>query len=114
MAKYFTDEETAGMQDKVVAAIDYARELCGFPLVLKSGFRTKEHNEKIGGAPDSAHCAGLAADLGAPLDPTLREKMIWALCVSGFKRIESATRHIHADMDDERKPSPCFWVGVSK
>jgi len=34
-----------------------------FPVVVNSGYRTPEHNQRIGGRPNSRHKFGLAADI---------------------------------------------------
>lgn len=108
--KYFTDEETEGMQADTCFKLDRAREFYGFQINLTCGYRDPEHNARVGGKPDSAHLAGKAADMKAPSDPFMREKLAWALGAAGFKRVESAPKHFHADTDDS-KPTPCFWQG---
>lgn len=108
--KYFTDEETTGMSDDLCFKLDRAREFFGNPIVLTCGYRSPERNAAIGGVPNSAHTKGLAADVKAPVDPFQREKMMWAFGAAGFRRVESAPRHFHVDVDDT-KPIPCFWLG---
>lgn len=110
---YFTDDEIKGIQDDVCYKLDRARELFGSPIVITCGYRSPEHNAEIGGVPESAHTKGLAVDIKAPIDPFQREKLVWALGVAGFRRVESAPRHFHADTDDT-KPIPCFWQGDDK
>jgi uncharacterized protein YcbK (DUF882 family) len=39
------------------------RDHLGKPITITSGFRSKEHNLKIGGALDSFHVRGMAADI---------------------------------------------------
>jgi uncharacterized protein YcbK (DUF882 family) len=43
------------------------------PLEIGSGYRTKEHNKKIGGAADSMHLYGLAIDLHTPSGVSLEQ-----------------------------------------
>lgn len=107
---YFTDEETKGLMDDVCFKLDRARELFGNPIVITCGYRTPEHNAEIGGVPGSAHTKGMAVDIKAPVDPFQREKLCWAFGAAGFKRVESAPRHMHVDTDGS-KPIPCFWQG---
>ena len=38
----------------------------GKPLVINSGYRTKEHNARIGGVPNSQHIHGRAVDFRIP------------------------------------------------
>lgn len=110
--KYFTDEETKGMLPDICFKLDRAREFFGFPMVLTCGYRTPEHNAEIGGVPDSAHVKGMAADIKAPIDPQMREKMMWSFGAAGFRRVESAPKHFHVDItSDGSKTSPCWWIG---
>ena len=115
MGKYrhFTDDESAGVYSDLMNRLDDARDLCGFPIVMTCGYRSPDHNAAIGGAPNSAHCKGLAVDMAAPVGQFEREKLIWALGSVGFKRVELCPRHIHVDTDGE-KPSPCCWWGEDK
>lgn len=111
MAKYFTPEETKGLVQDLLFKLDRARELFEGPLILTCGYRNPAHNAEIGGIPDSAHTKGMAADIRAPQDPAMREKLMWAFGAAGFRRVETAPKHFHVDVDDT-KPTPCFWQGT--
>lgn len=39
------------------------RDHVGKPISINSGYRSPEHNAKIGGVPNSAHILGMAADI---------------------------------------------------
>lgn len=39
------------------------RDLIGKPIRITSGYRTPEHNKKVGGEPNSYHLKGMAADI---------------------------------------------------
>lgn len=39
------------------------RDLLGKPIKITSGYRTKAHNEAVGGKPNSQHLYGCAADI---------------------------------------------------
>jgi len=45
------------------AFLDVVREKLGQPLLISSGYRVRELNERIGGSSTSDHMNGLAADL---------------------------------------------------
>lgn len=45
--------------------LDPAREKLGQPIYVNSGYRSKETNVAVGGAKNSAHCSGNAADIRA-------------------------------------------------
>ena len=42
--------------------INKFRAIYGRPMIVNSGYRSREHNAKIGGAVSSAHCVCQAAD----------------------------------------------------
>ena len=39
------------------------RDLAGLPITVLSGYRCSEHNKAVGGASDSYHVKGMAADI---------------------------------------------------
>lgn len=110
--RYFSDEEAKGLDGELMARLDVARDLCGFPIVITSGARTPEQNAAAGGVQDSSHLKGLAVDLRAPTGQNEREKMIWALGRAGFRRVGIYDRHIHCDVDPN-KAQDVVWFGVS-
>jgi zinc D-Ala-D-Ala carboxypeptidase len=68
--KYFKDDEfkcKCGCGFDITfpfkMALDMAREEAGVPFVINSGARCIKHNEKVGGAKNSAHLRGLAVDI---------------------------------------------------
>lgn len=62
--------------------------LCNRPIIITSGWRSAEHNRKIGGAANSYHVKGMAADfvceglspqaVQSRLDPVHKGGMEWA------------------------------------
>lgn len=56
------DCDAPRMQKEFVNKLQNLREDWGLPLRPTSGTRCKYHNEKIGGAPQSQHLLGNAAD----------------------------------------------------
>lgn len=70
MSKYFKPSETrckdnCGMdvQPGFLKRLDELREKVGHPLTLTSAARCPAHNAKVGGAANSQHVHGLAADI---------------------------------------------------
>lgn len=108
---YFSDEETHGLVDDICFKLDRARQLFDFPIIITSGYRDPARNIEVGGVKDSAHEAGKAVDIRCA-DAELQKRLIWALCVAGFKRIGVYDKHIHCDTDGD-KPSPVYWTGQS-
>lgn len=45
--------------------LERLRAIVGRPLVIVSGYRCAEHNRRVGGAPESQHLLGRAADIEA-------------------------------------------------
>lgn len=111
MAKYFSDEEVAGLDVALVIMLDKMRESAGLPIVITCGLRDPEHNSEVGGKTDSAHLTGLAADIRCP-DSQTRFALVKGALVAGFTRIEVGTEHIHVDIDST-KPQNVIFLGVS-
>ena len=51
---------------RLAAMLEQIRALVGGPLTVSSGYRSPELNRAVGGAANSAHVLGLAADITAP------------------------------------------------
>ena len=85
-----------------------AREIAAVGFKITSGYRTPDHNEKVGGVPNSSHTLGHAVDIYAP---TSRQKyiIINALLQAGFNRIGVAKNFIHVD-DDPSKAEDVIWT----
>lgn len=110
--RFFTDEESVGLTDDLCTKRDRARELFGAPIVQTCGYRSPEDNTACGGASHSAHLTGQAFDMERPASEEMRAKLMWALGVAGFKRVEWSDRHFHADCcDDQLHASPLWWIG---
>ena len=85
-----------------------ARENAAIGFKISSGYRTPEHNEKVGGVKGSSHTNGCAVDIYAP---TSRQKyiIINALLQAGFNRIGIAKNFIHVD-NDASKNEDVIWT----
>jgi uncharacterized protein YcbK (DUF882 family) len=51
------------MEALVHEVLDPAREKLGSPIVVNSGYRCPKHNKEVGGATNSQHLLGQAADI---------------------------------------------------
>lgn len=52
---------------RTATGLEGVRALLGVPVLVSSGYRSRDLNELIGGQPLSQHCKGEAADFTAPL-----------------------------------------------
>lgn len=50
---------------RLTQTLEQVRSLVDCPVLVSSGYRSPALNRRVGGAPDSAHTRGLAADLTA-------------------------------------------------
>lgn len=111
--KYFTLDEFdcpslpnsgKNMDTNFLTKLEEAREIAGVPFKITSGYRTKEHNEAVGGVANSSHLIGVAADI-AVSSGSERYIILNALLKAGFKRIGVAKTFIHCDTDPNKSNS---------
>jgi zinc D-Ala-D-Ala carboxypeptidase len=79
-----------------VMLLQELRTRCGFPLVINSGYRCPEWNEKVGGVVDSWHTKGLAVDIHC-VDSIRRLAIVKHAMALGFSDIGVAKTFIHLD-----------------
>jgi len=115
--KYFNYEEFDSpdiqgsgqlMDPKLLDMIDKAREIYGKPIRVTSGYRTEDHNRKVGGVDSSSHLKGLAIDV-ACVRSNDRFEMLTALIEVGFNRIGVAGTFIHVDIDKDKSQN-VIWT----
>lgn len=56
----------ANIRNLLAPGMQRIRELLGHPVIISSGFRSKELNAAVGGSNHSQHSLGLAADFTCP------------------------------------------------
>lgn len=115
--KYFSygefdsaDEPGSGklyMSKDLIQRLGRIREAVGFPMMVSSGYRSKAHNAKVGGVPNSAHRSGLAVDIRAVTDAQKRA-IAKAAIANGITRIGWGRTFIHLDIDGT-KPQHVAW-----
>lgn len=98
------DGSGVNMDSQFLTKLESAREIAGIPFRITSGYRTKEHNDKVGGVPNSSHLIGVAADI-AVSSGSERYIVLNALIKAGFKRIGVAKGFIHCDTDSSKPNS---------
>ena len=107
MSIYFKECEE-NMNEDFLAKLDNARMIADIPFIINSAWRSVEHNEKVGGKPDSSHLKGLAVDIKCT-NSVDRFKLYDILREVGFKRIGVGKTFIHVDIDKDKSPE-VFWV----
>jgi len=118
--KYFTVDEMkckgtgkCEMDPAFMTWLDGLRELYGKPIIITSGYRTPEYNKLIGGANNSAHIYGKAADIAVSGEDAY--KLVGLAIKLGFSGIgvsqKGEGRFIHIDTADstDKQPRPHIW-----
>ncbi len=99
------------MQIEFMRRLEAAREIAGIPFVINSGFRTRARNKAVGGAANSTHLAGWAADISA-VTPSIFETILQACILAGFPRFGIMETALHVDCHPARPAS--FWIYNTK
>lgn len=77
-----------------VGLLDQARELVGVPFRVSSGYRCQAHNRQVGGARNSEHLVGLAADILTPTSES-RFLVVSAVLQVGIRRVGVHGQFVH-------------------
>jgi zinc D-Ala-D-Ala carboxypeptidase len=103
------DKEGTGeyMQQAFLDKLIEARKLAGIPFIVNSGYRTQNHNTKVGGEPNSSHMRGWACDLGFK-NGSQAYTIFNALQRAGFNRLGMYRSWIHCDCDPTLSPN-VYW-----
>lgn len=80
----------------------------GQPILVNSGRRCAAHNRAVGGAANSAHVRGLAADLRVP-DSARRYALVAAAIRLGLRRLGVGPTVLHVDVDASL-PQEVLWI----
>ena len=102
------------MQEAFLVRLDLLRDLLGFPLVVTSGWRCRDHPLEAGKPEPGAHSMGIAVDLAVKNHAALETVRMAA--VLGFTGIgvnqKGTKRYIHLDTlepGDPIRPRPTIW-----
>lgn len=111
LSKYFSSKEFENSTDKVfyidpilLERLDKVREEFGEPIIITSGYRSPEHNAKIGGSKSSQHCLGKACDFKPKKFTKENLDKLYLICEKYFKAVGDG-RHrgfIHVDIRDDK------------
>lgn len=101
------------MNQAFLETLDQIREDSGVPMIVNSGYRTKEHNAQIYKSlkknvnTNSSHLKGIAVDIKCK-DSQDRKKLIFAALDNGITRIGVSKTFIHLDMDETKVDA--IWI----
>lgn len=76
--------------------------------IITSGYRSVEHNKKVGGSPTSSHLIGLAVDI-ASLNSKDTFYIVESALRAGFVRIGLKDNHVHLDVDPNKEQN-VIWL----
>jgi uncharacterized protein YcbK (DUF882 family) len=114
LSKYFSRKEMAckcgcgfdTVAPELVKALEWVRSLFpGHAVVINCACRCAKHNRKVGGAPNSFHMKGMAADFEVTgITPSLVQKRIDK---EGWRGgLEYAKTWTHIDVGPQRRFKP--------
>lgn len=89
---------------EMIAKLQLLRERVGKPIIINSGYRTPEHNKRVGGSPTSYHMQGMAVDISIPSGWTVDRIAKLAKDI-GFRGIGKYKNFVHLDV----RPSVTEW-----
>lgn len=115
-SEHFTKKELAckccgelgPIKIELIAALEVLRRLAGCPLIVTSGYRCKKHNAEAGGAKDSQHLKGMAADVKAK-NLTPLELFALAVQIPAIKGVGLYKNWVHIDVRKAKKRA--LWQG---
>ncbi|TES51408.1 D-Ala-D-Ala carboxypeptidase family metallohydrolase [Shouchella lehensis] len=82
------------------------RKLGNIPLTINSGFRSRSHNSSVGGASNSQHLYGSAADVSSSTTPTRKANTARTCGFSGIIIYQTFT---HVDSRAETTGGGYYW-----
>lgn len=95
------------MSNNFLIMIDRLREECGFPFVITSGFRSKQHSAERNKPNGGYHTKGVAADVSVS-NSQQRYKIVEKAIELGFKGIGVANTFVHVDLRNTN--DPVMWT----
>ncbi len=93
------------MDIEFIRKLDQLRENCGFPFIITSGYRSKNHSIEARKAVPGTHARGIAADIKVS-GGAQRYQIVKNAMAMGFGGIGVAKGFIHVDTRDSY---PVMW-----
>lgn len=88
-----------------ISRLDELREVCGFPFIIVSGYRSPNHSIEKKKAVPGTHSQGIAADI-LVRNGIERRKVVKEAIRLGFNGVGVAKTFVHVDT---RKTDPVLW-----
>lgn len=102
---------------RLVETVQAIRDAVGAPVIVNSGVRCAKHNKAVGGAPNSSHLSGYAADIyvrgwsNAKLGALIKQLHVagklphlkYSYLIKG-----KTNTAVHVDVDQSKKRSKVF------
>jgi zinc D-Ala-D-Ala carboxypeptidase len=85
--------------------LDALREVCGFPFIITSGYRSPNHSIEAKKVKPGTHAQGIAADIKV-VGGAQRMAIIRNASIMGFNGIGVAKGFVHVDT---RETTPVAW-----
>lgn len=98
------EEQRKNLEALIKNVLDPLRERFGYPISVTSGFRSSSVNAAVGGAKNSQHTKGEAADICYIADPTMNKRLFDLIIENGVYD------QVIWEKGNDRYPS---WVHVS-
>jgi hypothetical protein len=96
------------MKGLFIDKLNSARSKANIPFKINSGYRTIEHNKKVGGSKNSSHLKGWAADIRVKNNKERRLILNSLISVGLDSRIGISNTFIHVDCDPTKDSS--YWT----
>lgn len=104
--------ETQYLEEELVQKLQKVRDIYKKPIKITSGYRCPTHNKNIGGAKNSSHVSGMAADI-QPNITTLDElDELYDICYTIFDNIGDGRNRgfIHVDTRSAKSTGKRTWI----
>ena len=89
----------------LLTKLQQLRDHLNRPVIITSGYRNPEHNRRVGGAPNSQHLLGTAADIR--VSGFTPARLLPHAEAVGFTGIGLYATFLHVDV----RPTPARWEG---
>ena len=93
------------MSPDFLQKLDALREVCGFPFIITSGYRSPNHSIEAKKSKPGTHSQGIAADIKV-VGGAQRMAIIRNASIMGFNGIGVAKGFVHVDT---RETTPVAW-----